>query len=148
MSTHLGFGIARCASNQMLCEVCGEYVPWSCKAKNFGACNCPDLELRWQLLGAWKRVEHTPWNTPRRPYEPDYSKYMRHKRRDGEASFRAEVEARYLDLRGKSGRSAALCDVINQVCDEWNSRRISITEPRFASSEHSDWNPREDLPSF
>jgi len=123
MSTHLGFGIGRSASNQMLCEVCGQYVPWSYWAKKFGECRCSDLELRWQLLSAWKRIERGPWNNPKRPYDPDYSRYLRTETEVAQTRFSDAVKVRYVSLKEKAGRAPSLDAVLEYVCNEWKSRK-------------------------
>jgi hypothetical protein len=49
MSTALGYGISREASNQYSCDNCGGY--YACVwAKKFGRCTCPDIGERWRQM--------------------------------------------------------------------------------------------------
>jgi hypothetical protein len=49
MSTALGHGISRTASNQYVCDICGGYTAcvWATK---FEPCTCPDIDDRWRRL--------------------------------------------------------------------------------------------------
>lgn len=123
MSSRLGFGIARTASNQLFCEVCNGYVSL-CWAKKLGACKCADLEQRERLLGAWKTVgreKNATWNRRsrrRRPYTVSYSLHLFLEMKDSQGRFHSEVND-FLS-KGKTMEEA-----LDRVCNEWNSRETS-----------------------